>query len=249
MSISRKMMVSAGGAVLAAVVIGAGGLYGMGRINGAIETQVAAGSLLKHHMAADLTRAILVNDVEAAIRIGRLKRDAGPATIDASKTDIARLDEHLVQTPPAILPAALGQELVDSHKALQDFAAQAQTLVKESFTDNYKANQDLEPFAKSSEDLMARMGAVSDKLEALNAETAAGTTSLKNTLMTAMMTAIAAVIGGLLLGNYLIGRSVAGPIKTVTAIMGRMAGGQRAIDIPAMNRTDEIGQMYQALSS
>jgi len=249
MSISRKMMMSAGGAVLATIVIGAGGLYGMSRINGAIETQIAVGSLLKHHMAADLTRAIMVNDVEAAIRIGRLKRDAGPATIEAAKADIAQLDAHLVQAPPAILPAALGQELVDSHKALQDFAAQAQKIVEESFSDNYKANQDLEPFSKSSADLMARMGAVSDKLEALNAESAAGTTSVKNTLMTAMMAAIAAMIGGLILANYLIGRSVAVPVRTVTAIMGRMAGGERAVEMPAMNRTDEIGRMYQALSS
>ena len=43
MSISSKMMMSAGGAVLAAILVGAGGLYGMSTINGAIETQVAVG--------------------------------------------------------------------------------------------------------------------------------------------------------------------------------------------------------------
>jgi methyl-accepting chemotaxis protein len=249
MSISSKMMMSAGGAVLATVLIGAGGLYGMSKINSAVEAQVAVGSLLKHHMAADLTRAILANDVEAAIRIGRMKRDAGPATIEATRADAAQLADHLVQEPPALLPAELGQELVESHQAMQAFADQAAKLVELSFSDNFKANQELEPFIKASAELMARMSAASDKLEAVNTEAAADTAAVKNTLMAAMMAAIAFVIGGLSAANFLIGRSVSHPVKAVTAIMGRMAGGERAIDIPAMDRGDEIGQMYAALSS
>jgi methyl-accepting chemotaxis protein len=249
MGISSKMMVSAGGAVLATVLIGAGGLYGMSKINSAIEAQVAVGSLLKHHMAADLTRATLANHVEAAIRIGRMKRDAGPATIEAAKAGMAPLANHLVQEPPALLPPELGQEMVESHKAVLAFADKAQSLVALSFSDNYKANQELEPFIKESAELMARMSAASDRLEALNTETAADTAAVKNTLMAAMMAAIAVVIGGLIVGNYLIGRSVARPVSAVTAIMGRMAAGERAIEIRATNRTDEIGQMYTALSS
>jgi methyl-accepting chemotaxis protein len=249
MSISSKMMMSAGGAVLAAVLVGAGGLYGMSTINGAIEAQVAVGSLLKQHMAADLTRATLANDVEAAIRVGRMKRDQGPVMLHATKVHVAPLAMRLVKEPPTILPAELGQELVESHKAMRAFADQAETLVALSFSDNYKANQELEAFLKASTELMGRMSAASDKLEALNAKTAADTAALKDTLMTAMMAAIAAVIGGLIVANLLIGRSVSRPVKTVTAIMGRMASGERAIEIRATSRTDEIGQMYNALAS
>ena len=242
-------MLSAGGAVLATILIGAGGLYGMSKINSAVEAQVAVGSLLKHHMAADLTRATLANDVEAAIRIGRMKRDAGPATIEAAKADMEQLADHLVQEPPANLPAELGQELVESHAAMQAFADQAAKLVALSFSDNFKANQELEPFIKNSAALMARMSVVSDKLEAVNTDAAADTAAVKNTLMVAMMAAIVAVIGGLVVANLLIGRSVSRPVKTVTTIMSRMAGGERAIEIPTMDRNDEIGQMYAALAS
>jgi methyl-accepting chemotaxis protein len=249
MSISSKMMMSAGGAVLATILVGAGGLYGMSKINNAIEAQVAVGSLLKHHMAADLTRATLANDVEAAIRVGRMKRDQGPVMVQATKVHMAPLAMRLVKEPPALLPAELGQELVESHKAMQAFADQAEKLVELSFSDNYKATQELEPFLKASTELMARMSAASDKLEAINTETAADTAAVKNTLMTAMVAAIAAVIAGLAGANYLIARSVSRPVKTVTAIMGRMAGGERAINIPMIDRGDEIGQMYAALSS
>jgi len=249
MSISSKMMMSAGGAVLAAILVGAGGLYGMSKINSAIEAQVAVGSLLKHHLAADLARATLADDVEAAIRIGRMKRDQGPVAIEATKAHLAQLASHLVQAPPALLPAELGQELVEGHKAMQAFADQAAKLVELSFSDNYKASQELEPFIKASAELMARMSAASDKLETINTETAAETAGVKNSLMAAMIAAIAAVIAGLIAANYLIGRSVARPVMAVTAIMGRMAGGERTINIPMIDRGDEIGQMYAALSS
>ena len=249
MSISRRMMVLASGAVVATLVVGTVGLVGMNQINSAIETQASVASLLKHHMAADLTRSVLVNDVEAAIRIGRMKREAGPATIEAAKVDAAKLDQHIVTEAPASLPADLGQELVESSQAMQAFSAQATELIGLAFSDNYKANQNLEAFNKTSIELMGRMAATSDKLEAVNKETAAETTALKDRLMMAMMVGMALMIGGLVVFSTLIGRSVARPIAGVTGIMGRMAAGERSLEIPKMDRKDEIGQMYQALAS
>ena len=249
MNIGGKMMLSAGGAVLATILVGAAGLYGMSKINSAIEAQVVVGSLIKQHMAADLTRATLATDVEAAIRIGRMKRDQGPVVIQAAKVHAAPLGRRLVKEPPALLPAELGQHLIETHKAMEAFAQQALALVELGFSDNYKANEELDKFLKASTALMGRMNAAGDRLEKYNNEMAAETADLKNTLMTAMVAAIALVIGGLIFANLVIARSVSRPVRTVTAIMGRMAGGERAIDIPAMHRTDEIGQMYAALSS
>ena len=150
MSISRRMMVLAGGAVVATIVVGAVGLFGMSQINSAIETQANVASLLKHHMAADLTRSIMVNNVEAAIRVGRMKREAGPATIEAAKADAAKLESLLVTDAPASLPADLGWELVESSTAMQAFSAQATELIGLAFSDNYKANQE---FSKASTSL------------------------------------------------------------------------------------------------
>jgi methyl-accepting chemotaxis protein len=249
MSISRRMMVLAGGAVVATLVVGTVGLVGMNQINSAIETQASVASLLKHHMAADLTRSIMVNNVEAAIRVGRMKREAGPATIEAAKADAAKLESLLVTDAPASLPADLGWELVESSTAMQAFSAQATELIGLAFSDNYKANQNLEGFNKSSLELMGRMAVTSDKLEAINKETAAQTTALKDRLMMAMMVGMALMIGGLVVFSTLIGRSVARPIAGVTGIMGRMAAGERSLEIPKMDRKDEIGQMYQALAS
>ncbi|MEZ5829869.1 MAG: methyl-accepting chemotaxis protein [Dongiaceae bacterium] len=249
MKIWSRMMVSAGGAVLAAIVVGAVGLFGMGKINDAIETQVAVGSLLKQHMAADLGRAKLVNQVERAIRIGRMNRSEGPTVIAEVKADAAVVSANLSRQPSAALPPDLGKEMVDAHATMQDFADQASTLVELAFADNYKANQELDTFLKLSADLTERMADLSDKLEAVNQATAGATADLKETLMLAMIAVVLVSVTGLLAFNLLVARSVSRPITLVTSIMARMAGGERSIAIPQMNRSDEIGQMYAALSS
>ncbi len=248
MNIWGKMMVSAGGAVLATIVVGAVGLFGMEKIDNAIDTQVGVGSLLKQHMAADLGRAKLVNQVERAVRTGRMNRSQGPAAIESVKVDAAAVSSDLMQQPPAILPSDLGKEIVDTHTAMQTFIDQSKTLVELAYADNYTAIKDLEGYLTQSNDLTQRMAGVSDKLEAVTAATAEETAGLKQTLMMAMIAVILIAIGGLVAFNLVVARSVSRPVALVTRIMGRMAGGEREVDVPTMNRTDEIGQMYAALS-
>jgi methyl-accepting chemotaxis protein len=249
MNIWGKMMVSAGGAVLATMLVGAVGLFGMEKIDNAIDSQAGIGSVLKQHMAVDLSRAKLVNQIERALRIGRMKRDEGPAVIQSVKVDVEALLENLTEQAPSALPTDLGQELVAEHAAVKSFAAEAATLSELAFSDNYKANQGLDAFLATSSDLALRMAQLSDKLEAVSAATAEETAGLKQSLMLAMVAVVLATVGGLLAFNLLVARSVSRPVALVTQIMGRMAGGERAIDVPTMNSTDEIGQMYAALST
>jgi len=249
MNIWGKMMVSAGGAVLATMLVGAVGLFGMEGIHGAIDSQASIASTLKQHTAADLSRAKLVNQIERALRIGRMKREEGPAVIEGVKADVAALLGDIFEQAPAALPADLGQALVTEHGAMKAFAAEAATLAELAFSDNYKANQNLDAFLASSAELAERMAQLSDKLEALGEATAGETANLKQTLMLAMIVVVLATVAGLLAFNLLVARSVSRPVALVTQIMGRMAGGERAVEVPAMNRTDEIGQMYAALSS
>jgi methyl-accepting chemotaxis protein len=165
------------------------------------------------------------------------------------KVDVEALLENLTEQAPSALPTDLGQELVAEHAAVKSFAAEAATLSELAFSDNYKANQELDAFLASSSDLAQRMAQLSDKLEAVSAATAEETAGLKQSLMLAMIAVVLATVGGLLAFNLLVARSVSRPVALVTQIMGRMAGGERAIDVPTMNSTDEIGQMYAALST
>ena len=55
-----------------------------------------------------------------------------------------------------------------------------------------------------------------------------------------------AVVAALLAGLFLI-RSIAGPIKAMTAAMHRLSANDTAVEIPAQGRADEVGQMSAAV--
>ena len=57
--------------------------------------------------------------------------------------------------------------------------------------------------------------------------------------------AVALVLG--LLAAYLIARSILVPINRMTHAMGDLAGGKLDVAVPALERTDEIGEMAQAV--
>jgi methyl-accepting chemotaxis protein len=70
-------------------------------------------------------------------------------------------------------------------------------------------------------------------------------TSAKLQQTTAIISIIAIVLGIAL--AVLLGRSISTPIKTMTAAMETLAGGDRTADIPAMGRGDEVGAMARTL--
>ncbi|MGH6883471.1 MAG: MCP four helix bundle domain-containing protein, partial [Hypericibacter sp.] len=58
-------------------------------------------------------------------------------------------------------------------------------------------------------------------------------------------------VGGLVLGlviAWLIGRGISRPIVAMTGAMTKLAGGDKAITVPALGRKDEIGQMADAVA-
>jgi methyl-accepting chemotaxis protein len=86
---------------------------------------------------------------------------------------------------------------------------------------------------------LAQIEAMDDLQARTSAETSAeGTVS--------MMLAAGALAIGVLLA-WLIGRGIADPVKAMTAAMRRLADGDMAGTIPAVGRTDEVGQMAKAV--
>jgi methyl-accepting chemotaxis protein len=67
---------------------------------------------------------------------------------------------------------------------------------------------------------------------------------------TAVETTISVSAVAILLGivfALLVGRVISRPVVAMTAAMGRLAGGDLAVDIPAVGRADEIGEMAKAV--
>ena len=69
---------------------------------------------------------------------------------------------------------------------------------------------------------------------------------IERSVMVAIAASVLALITGVL-SALLIGRSISTPIISMTAAMGRLAGGDKTVEIPAQGRKDEVGEMAEAV--
>jgi methyl-accepting chemotaxis protein len=101
----------------------------------------------------------------------------------------------------------------------------------------------------------AAAGVVNTTGETLASEFASASTaasqqaasSMSETITVAMITGLSSIMLGIVLA-LVMGRSIAGPIKAITAAMTSLAGGDTGIRINGTDRGDEVGAMAKALS-
>jgi len=85
--------------------------------------------------------------------------------------------------------------------------------------------------------------AARDESAALSAIKADASAALNMTLLLGgIFAALAAVVLA-----WMLSRSIVRPIVGMTSAMGRLAGGQNDIDVPALDRQDEVGRMAQSV--
>lgn len=113
-----------------------------------------------------------------------------------------------------------------SLKANELFDSQVQPLVA-------KIQQDLDTAKTSSQSAFG------------DARTAATSIVSNTTVLQEILAAVAFVLGGIL--AFVIGRGISTPITGMTATMTKLAGGDTSVDIPAIERGDEIGDMGRAV--
>jgi methyl-accepting chemotaxis protein len=99
-----------------------------------------------------------------------------------------------------------------------------------------RAEKFAEAAAKTRESQMASLGALrTDTVTTVTAQRQA------SSLISGV-----ALLSGVVLA-WLIARSILTPVNAMTASMGRLASGHLDIEVPALDRTDEIGEMAQAV--
>ncbi|MDM9626626.1 methyl-accepting chemotaxis protein [Rhizobium sp. S152] len=98
----------------------------------------------------------------------------------------------------------------------------------------------LDGFRQASAKIKAAAREQSDALAALRAS---ANSELSASLV---IGGIAAALAAALLA-WMLSRSIVKPIVGMTAAMGRLAGGQNDIDVPALDRRDEVGRMAQSV--
>ncbi|MBW7964381.1 methyl-accepting chemotaxis protein [Bradyrhizobium sp. BR 10261] len=217
---------------------------------GGEELNTYAGKLvIAAHGTHDPEITAPVADLESKILQARLAswrflamRDSKASSTFRANTE--RAQQRITALQDATLPEQVKSALAPVKASLSSYqaafeATSAAILVAE---ETYRNN--IAPLIAGSIDKLkvadAELTADSQKTRAIAAGVIASTTWIQ------------AAAGGLavvfsVIVAFLIARSIVGPLTSMTRAMGRLAGGDLAVDIPSRGKTDEIGDMAKAI--
>ncbi len=161
------------------------------------------------------------------------------------RRSIARISPWRNSRPPGC--AIDAQLATKAAKAVSDYAGAAQQAASFVEEDAFNATMFMtdaeQKFAGAQQDVSTLVTTAIELEGALTEQMAA---MMHARLVTIAVGAGVAVLL-LLVVSTLFSRVISRPIMAMTAAMRRLAGGDLAIEIPAVDRKDEVGQMAQAL--
>ncbi|TFF17990.1 HAMP domain-containing protein, partial [Jiella endophytica] len=233
-------------AVMVVIVVGMGMV-----VHSRLSAIEAANNEMQHHsQIRDVSRDIrmAVSRMEAAMRAFMLTRNERyTKAIDARQTSIGESLGNLRKLAPARSAEfdAIETSIASWRKAVVDpIVAAARS--------PYGLSGALTRF--QSEDADKAIEAAENAIDALtNAETAsvaAGSNdqlSAGSSAQLALIGGIAALVLATTFSGWLLARLIATPIRSMTQTMRRLASGDKSVEVPAVGRKDEIGQMAGAV--
>lgn len=133
------------------------------------------------------------------------------------------------------------------------------TKMKESFNNYIAAAQKIKILADTNDDLLKNKlhkfgleinDSVSDIIDVFSARqkelgSRAISESTQNSVLALSASGLAIFLG--IIAAWLIGTSVSNPVRAMTSAMTKLANGDKTIDIPAVDRGDELGAMASAV--
>jgi methyl-accepting chemotaxis protein len=198
-----------------------------GESNTAVLAHNALYEVMKVRLYANLMlerrEAVAANQVEAAFTgveaaVSRIEKAIVDPSLGAEVGEIKRLVASYS----------------DAFKRSKAIDGEMKTLVNETIAEESDA------IMKDAESISADAAAVEEKVEG----------ETYGVINESEISSVVLSVGGIVLGllvAWFIGGGIARPIVAMTAAMARLAGGDKAIVVPALGRKDEIGQMAEAV--
>ncbi|MGY8634710.1 methyl-accepting chemotaxis protein [Bradyrhizobium sp. 14AA] len=205
-----------------------------------VAAAAATGDTYVTSSVADLESKILLVRV-ANWRFLAVRDVKGPTTFRANAD---RAQQRLVSLEKEGLPdevkAALGpvKTSLSAYKAAFETTSAAILEADEIYRNN------IAPVIAESVDKL-KVAETGLKADYQKSRTLADGVISNTTLIQGIAGALAVVFGGIV--AFLIGRSIAGPLTTMTRAMGALAGGDLKVEIPGRGNRDEIGDMAKAI--
>jgi len=188
---------------------------------------------------AALYRAINLKSQNIEVSIVRAAKNDAVQAISRSRQKLATL--KLEGLP---LDSQLVTEASKAVDAYSNAALQAASFVEEDAFNATMFMTDAEQKFGAAEQKVSGLVAAAVELDDAIDEQLSGLMHARR-LTTIISAALAVLLS--IAASTLLGRMISRPIVAMTGAMRRLAGGDLTTEIPAANRTDEVGQMAQAM--
>jgi methyl-accepting chemotaxis protein len=167
-----------------------------------------------------------------------------PNALTAFKTNLAYADAALDALEKTSGAERLAPEIGPVRNALKNYTASFERLSGTLLESDKLYDQVMRPQFQRADDINQTAA------KALTAELKATKAGTDRTIVTTINSQSGMAAIGLALGlafAVLVGRSIVVPVAGMTAAMKRLAGGDKAVEIPAQDYKDEIGDMAKAV--
>lgn len=248
MSIQSKVIIAS-----ASIFVLAGGITGIGiwtanDLASSGANVSGAADILRAHMQADMMHDALRADVLAALLAS--DKTSG-ISLDDVKKDLqeheASFREVLEQNKKQATDPTVQEVLSSVEAPLKAYINSASDLVRIAETDHAQAEKALPDFMSQFHELEGAMEKAGDEIQAVSQAATTDSHAVQKRVSTVLLTlfAVAAVFSASL---YLLARRfVTLPILSISAAMERLSEGDTAIELPGIQRRDEIGMMSKAV--
>jgi len=256
----RRAQILSTGKILDEYVAGFGKLREMrtARDKLVADTLNPSGAKAREDVTGIIRSAMADRDMEAAALAGLTQESLMQVRLNANRF-IARPDAKLIETIAQwqatfdkssaellqrLQNPARRQLMQDTRALMKAYDAAFASVATQSFAIDKQVG---ETMARLAESIAAAVSRISESQAKSLVEIDVDTHSLMNTTIT---TTIGLSAGALVFGlviAWLLGGGIAGPVVNMTSAMGKLAGGDKSVEIPAQGRTDEIGQMAGAV--
>ena len=244
---SRVLQAGVIAAVLAAIIASVGVWQSL-RFRSELDAATAALQAMRRHVEGDMLHDGLRSDVMAALADSSMT-GLSAAQIKTDAQEHAQWFRRLLkENQEARLSPQIKAALAEVAPALDSYIATALRVVDLAATDKAAAAGTMADFNTRFEALEEAMSAASDQIErATQATTAKANAGARWTpiIILAVLGAALALLAGLVL---LARRTVAAPLRAITAAMDQLADGDFAVEPPKVHSPLEISRLAQAMA-
>jgi len=247
-SIRQKFVAFGGFIVAVAFALGAIGYWGVVRLTDEVGNVVVTSQALRNHLEGDMMHDALHADVLSALRAARAGNREDQARIRAAIAEHSRnFRDRIAANEKLVLNDDIAAALAGAGPKFDSYIKSAEDLVALAERDVDAAEAQYGGFLAAFGQLEDALSNVGDLIEASAQEAKDSPDRTSSLARGALILTILVAMAALAAALVMMVRAICAPLDAMTGAMATLASGNTEVEIPALTRKDEIGNMAAAM--